>query len=315
VVGVAKLYKNIFKADTVALICKYFNFSKLLKIRIQDKQPILKRGGLSILTRREKSLLEEDKEVILDNRLISPFIFLETLGGVYIKRKRIPFTDLEKELFITLSEQVTISFKIINLYLEERQILIGYIKALSKLLDQYVPTSYINYRESWKLIRAMGKELKLTEEEIKSLEYASSLHDAGKIHLPQKLLEKEEPLTEDEFRIVMKHPKKGVELIKDLGVLKPVIPIILHHHERYDGKGYPSRLKKEEIPLGSRILAILDAFDAMFFGRPYKKKMSLEEIERELKKQKGIQFDPKVVEAFLKVLKKKNIRKHFSLQT
>jgi HD-GYP domain-containing protein (c-di-GMP phosphodiesterase class II) len=99
-------------------------------------------------------------------------------------------------------------------------------------------------------------------------------------------------------------------MIKDLEILKPVIPIILHHHERYDGKGYPSKLKKEYIPLGSRILSILDAFDAMYFGRPYKKRKQLIEIEEELKTQKGTQFDPKIVDVFLKVIKKEEMRKY-----
>jgi HD-GYP domain-containing protein (c-di-GMP phosphodiesterase class II) len=110
----------------------------------------------------------------------------------------------------------------------------------------------------------------------------------------------------------MKHPKKGVAFIKDLSSLKPVVPLILHHHERYDGKGYPSRLKKNQIPIGSRILAVLDAFDAMFFGRPYKERLKLERIENELKKQRGKQFDPKVVDTFLRILRKKSIIKYLN---
>ena len=155
--------------------------------------------------------------------------------------------------------------------------------------------------------------MRLSENRTKTIEYASLLHDAGKIQLPSKLLKTQRPLTNEEFKLIMKHPRKGVELIKNLDLLRPAIPIILHHHEKFDGQGYPSKLKKEEIPIGSRILAVLDAFDAMYFGRPYRKKKDLDEIKRELKKEAGKQFDPKVIEAFLKVLRRKDIQKHLNI--
>jgi HD-GYP domain-containing protein (c-di-GMP phosphodiesterase class II) len=91
------------------------------------------------------------------------------------------------------------------------------------------------------------------------------------------------------------------------------MPIILYHHERYDGKGYPSGLKKDQIPLGSRILSVIDSFDAMYFGRPYRKGISIETVKEELRKQKGKQFDPKVVDVFLKILRRKNIKKVLGL--
>jgi HD-GYP domain-containing protein (c-di-GMP phosphodiesterase class II) len=219
---------------------------------------------------------------------------------------------VEKKWFVAFSEQVTVSLKLLNLYIEEKRIILSYIKAFSNLLSQHVPTSHIHHKSLDKLIKALGEALYLNEIEIKSLTFATLLHDAGKINLPEELLKKQSSLTDDEYRAIMSHPKKGVDLIKDLSSLKPVIPIILHHHERYDGKGYPSSLKKEKIPLGSRVLAILDAFDAMFFGRPYKEKVSMDVIEQELKKQRGHQFDPKIVDIFLKILKRKSIRKYLN---
>ena len=155
----------------------------------------------------------------------------------------------------------------------------------------------------------MEKEFSLSKAEIKSLEFAALLHDAGKMDLPRKLLQKQKPLTAEEFDLITQHPQKGIALIKDLKSLKPVMPIILYHHERYDGKGYPSGLKKDEIPLGARILAVIDSFDAIYFGRPYRRGTSLEMARDELKKQKGKQFDPKVVDALLKILKRKRIKK------
>lgn len=311
-VGIARIYQHTFRAETIVLVCKWFPYSKFIRIKIRDRQTTIKKGGVSILTKIERSILEEDREIILNNRLIFPFIFSETIGGVYIKRRKNHFNEVEKKWFIAFSEQVILAIKVIELFIEENRMVLNYIKSFSGFLSEYVPTSSIHYKGMAKLLRVLGKELGLSQKEIKSLEYATLLHDAGKVELPERLLKKQAPLTEDEVKVIRKHPMKGVKLIKDLGALKPVIPIILHHHERYDGKGYPSRLKKKQIPMGSRILAVLDAFDAMFFGRPYKEKMDLEEIERELRRQKGEQFDPKVVDKFLRILRKSAIRRHLN---
>ncbi len=163
-----------------------------------------------------------------------------------------------------------------------------------------------------RLIRELSHELRLTKSELGSLEYAAMLHDAGKVNVPVDVLSKATPLTAQEYSLIRSHPEKGVQLIRNLHLLKPVLPIILYHHERYDGSGYPSGLKKKQIPLGARILAVVDAFDAMVFGRPYKKKISLERAIREFKAQRGIQFDPDVVDAFLNVLNKPPIRKYLN---
>jgi HD-GYP domain-containing protein (c-di-GMP phosphodiesterase class II) len=280
-----------------------------IKFHFDGQKQAVKTGGVSILSRIEKDILRQEREILLPNRLIYPFSFVDTLGMVYLKRKvrGSGFSELEQKWFLALSEEVSMSLKIFNLYQEERKILISYIKVLSKCLAEYTP---LHTQSIIRLIRAVGKKMKLSELETKSLEYASLLHDVGEIQLPSKILKKQRALTEEEYKVIMKHPRKGVALIKDLDILKPVVPIILHHHERYDGKGYPSKLKKEQIPLGSRILAVIDSFDAMFFGRPYRERMNLEIVEGELKKQIGKQFDPRVVEIFLDVLKRKDIRKY-----
>ncbi len=309
--GICRLYKNILGADKVVMICKSINSQGYIKVRLENKKYSLKRGGKSILTRIEKEILKQEREIVFHNRLIYPFIFADTLGAIYIKRdaKAKYFDEVEKRWFLSLCEEVSLGLKIITLYREQQKIMVNYVKSLSNLLSQYVPTSSLHTRSMLKLLKALSKAMKLSEIETESLERACLLHDTGKIQVPSKLLKKQRPLTDEEFKLITKHPRKGVELIKNLEALKPVIPIILHHHERYDGKGYPSRLKKEKIPLGSRILAVLDSFDAMYFGRPYKKRRSLEDVEKELKKQKGKQFDPKIVDTFLKLIKRKSLRK------
>jgi len=310
--GICRLYRNAFGASKVVIICRILNSSSFLKVRLENKKQYVKKGGESILTRIEKEVLGQEKEIILNKRLICPFVFLDALGVIYLRRKSKAkdFDETERRWFMSLCEEVSMGLKIFHLYQEQQKTMLNYIKSLSGLLNQYVPTSYLHTKTIFKLINALGGAMKLSEVEIKSLRHASLLHDVGKIQISSKLLEKQKPLTDEEFKLITKHPRKGIELFKNLETLRPAIPIILHHHERYAGKGYPSRLKKEKIPFGSRILSVLDSFDAMYFGRPYRGKRSLEEIEQEFKKQKGAQFDPKIVDAFLKILKRKSIREY-----
>jgi len=150
--------------------------------------------------------------------------------------------------------------------------------------------------------------MRLDEKQIQSLKYASFLHDAGKVDIPPEILTKTTKLTTQEYNIIKRHPLKGAQILRPLQVLKPVIPIIMHHHERYDGTGYPSRLKKGQIPQGARIMAVADAFEAMVYGRPYRERKNIISAIKEVKKKSGSQFDPKVVDAFLKVIRKFNTK-------
>ena len=313
--GVCRLFRNLLKASKVVMICTNGTPATFLKIRLENKGQSVKKGGKSILTRIEKEILKQEKEMSFGRRLIYPFVFNETLGAIYVKRdSRLKlYSEAEKMWFSSLCEEVSFGLKVINLYREQHKLMLNYVNSLTKFLNQYVPTSYLHTKTMLRLIRAMGKAMHLSEFETKALLNASLLHDAGKMQVPSKLLKKQKPLTDEEFKLMAKHPRKGVELIKNLEILKPAIPIILHHHEKYDGQGYPSKLKKDKIPLGSRILSVLDSFDAMFFGRPYRKGKTLEEIEQELKMQKGKQFDPKIVDVFLRILKRKATREHLKL--
>ncbi|MEM4618924.1 MAG: HD-GYP domain-containing protein [Desulfurococcaceae archaeon] len=131
---------------------------------------------------------------------------------------------------------------------------------------------------------------------------AGHLHDIGKLDIPDHILKKPGPLTKEEFEIVKLHPLKGFELLKDIKAFQGkggVLDMILHHHERWDGKGYPFGLKGEEIPLGARIIAIADAFSAMVCKRPYRKPLSIDEAFEEIRRGAGTQFDPLLAGIFL----------------
>ena len=146
--------------------------------------------------------------------------------------------------------------------------------------------------------------LNLKNDEKMQLKIAAYLHDIGKIEVPEEILNKKEKLTDNEFALLKEHPQIGVDLIKHIKPFKVFIPIIKHHHERYDGKGYPDRLKGEEIPYLARILTIADSFDAMTSNRPYNVRKSHEEGIKELRANSGTQFDPILVERFIEMLEK-----------
>ncbi len=135
---------------------------------------------------------------------------------------------------------------------------------------------------------------------LSTLRIAALLHDIGKIGIPDSILRKPAKLTPEEWEIMKKHPLIGYEIVKKINFLKNSAPIILHHHERWDGGGYPYGLKGEDIPLGSRIFAVADTIDAMTSDRPYRKALTFEIVSDELVKFKGKQFDPEVVSAFFK---------------
>lgn len=307
--GIARIFKAAFKADQVTIILKS-GTSKYVKISFKNNTKLIRKGGKSVLSRIEKNMLQQENELVLKRRLVYPFTFVKTLGGIYLKRSqnKKEFNFSEKKWFYSLCEQTSLALKIFSSYQEQQKLIVSYIKSISDFLSRHVPTSRLHTKYIFRILKAMEKELALSKAEIKSLEFAALLHDAGKMELPGNLLLKQEPLTAEEFALIAKHPQKGITLIKDLESLKPIMPIILHHHERYDGKGYPSGLKKDKIPLGARILSVVDSFDAMYFGRPYRKKSSMETVKSELIRQKGKQFDPKVVDALLKILKRKSIK-------
>ena len=134
------------------------------------------------------------------------------------------------------------------------------------------------------------------------IERASLLHDVGKIGVPDSILNKPGPLTAEEWQEMRKHPAIGYEMLRDVKFLAAAAEIVYSHHERYDGKGYPKGLKSDEIPLGSRIFAVADAFDAMTSDRPYRRALDCRKAREEIVNNNGVQFDPEVVEAFLKCL-------------
>lgn len=154
-------------------------------------------------------------------------------------------------------------------------------------------------------LRVVKYTLKLAElmnwgdkEKLKNLEYGALLHDIGKIGIPDAILKKPGKLTKEEWDVMKTHPEVGYKILHKIEFLEDPSQIVLHHHERFDGSGYPAGLKDADIPVGSRIFAVADTVDAMTSERPYRAALSFEDASNELTKYSGIQFDPQVVEAF-----------------
>ena len=151
-----------------------------------------------------------------------------------------------------------------------------------------------------RLARALG----LPEVEIQVIQNAAHLHDIGKIGIDKEILLKEAPLTPDEYDVLKKHTTIGANILKGIRFLEKEVPIILHHHERYDGSGYPRELAGREIPFGARILSVADAFDAMTTERGFKRRFSVQEALTEIRRMSAIQFDPEIAETFAAMMEK-----------
>jgi HD-GYP domain-containing protein (c-di-GMP phosphodiesterase class II) len=149
---------------------------------------------------------------------------------------------------------------------------------------------------------AMAESRSLPNEEVENIRHAATLHDLGKIGISETLLNKMGRLTEDEFAVMRLHATIGLKLLENVEGLQPVIPMIKHHHERWDGKGYPDGLAGQEIPLGARIIALAEAFDQMITPLPWRAKMSLDGALAEIRRCAGTQFDPDLTEAFCEVV-------------
>lgn len=159
----------------------------------------------------------------------------------------------------------------------------------------------------------IGKILPLSQPRLQLLEYAAYLHDMGKVSIDPAILRKPGALTEEEWKIIRAHPVDGVEILRNVKFLKPILPWIEHHHEKANGSGYPSALSLSEIPLEARIITLADAFDAMISNRPYRPPLTVEEALKEIENNSGTQFDPLVVKAFKRLIRKKNFLKSLGL--
>jgi len=209
----------------------------------------------------------------------------------YLKRKRL-FREIDK-----------LRSHIERLVYKANQSIMESIYAFAKTIEAKDQYTGEHVEKTVYYAVEIARRLRLASKEIEYIRQAAILHDLGKVGISEKILLKKERLTPLEFREIKNHPRIGAEILRPVHFFHPVIPIVLSHHERWDGRGYPNGLKKEEIPLGARILAVADAFQALISKRPYRKAYSLGEAIEIIKKGKATQFDPDVVDTFLEIFK------------
>ncbi|MBC2579786.1 diguanylate cyclase [Clostridium sp. DJ247] len=185
---------------------------------------------------------------------------------------------------------------------EEHIDLITSIKTLVSIINAKDRYTYGHIERVVMFAKLLAKKLGLSEEDKQILKYGAYLHDIGKINISKEILNKRMRLDYEEWEILKQHPANGVELIEPVESLKNIKPLILHHHERYDGTGYPCKLKGDKIPYLARVLTVVDSFDAMTSNRPYNIRKTYEEAIVELKKCSGTQFDPSITEKFIEVV-------------
>jgi HD-GYP domain-containing protein (c-di-GMP phosphodiesterase class II) len=221
--------------------------------------------------------------------------------NLHLSREKESFTDYDLKFLTLLAGESAITLENIKLYESIENFYLEMVQTLARVIDAKDAYTGDHAGRARKKARGLAEELHMPEQMIKYVEYAALLHDIGKIGIDGGILSKPGRLTEEEYAEIKKHPAIGYQILSPIHFLGPVAQMVLYHQEWYNGMGYPEGLKNEEIPLGARIVATIDAWDAMMSDRPYRKALSRETGISELTKGAGKQFDPVVVEAFLKL--------------
>jgi len=176
------------------------------------------------------------------------------------------------------------------------------IMAFSEALEARDQYTAGHSRRVMEYSKSIGQRLKLDREDIEDLKRSALLHDIGKIGIPDIVLKKKTKLTDEEYAIIKSHPETGASILKYIKSFKNLVPAVYHHHEQFNGEGYPDGVKGAAIPLHARIIAIADTFDAMTSSRSYRNALSLRTALSELERNRGIQFDPDITDIFLEIL-------------
>jgi putative nucleotidyltransferase with HDIG domain len=190
-----------------------------------------------------------------------------------------------------------------SLYIESKNQYVQTVDTLMRAMEARDKYTEGHSQRVAEIASKIAKQLKYSDIKIERLNIASLLHDVGKIGIDDHILRKPGKLSSDEFEIIKKHPEIGFNILKDIKNLENILPIVRHHHEKYDGSGYPDRKNGEELPIDVFIIQLADSIDAMATDRPYRHALTQEQILSEIKRCSGTQFHPKVVEAYLNVLR------------
>ncbi|MFH2137979.1 MAG: HD domain-containing phosphohydrolase [Candidatus Omnitrophota bacterium] len=238
---------------------------------------------------------------------IFPLVAKDELVGLtlFVSKREVELKEAEMEIISTISSEVAVCIQNANLYLGLKK---DYLSAVTALVSSIESKHEYPKRSAMiaEMAAKVARKMDLPEDEVEYIKIAGLLHDIGKMAISEQILFKEEALTIEEFVKLKTHSLISTSIVRSIDADNRLIPIILYHHERYDGGGYPEGLRGEGIPVGARILAVCDAFEAMISKRPYRQSRSTPESMQELKRCAGAQFDPNIVDIFLDLFDEEN---------
>lgn len=287
-----------------------------------DYAVLLSRGKYSQLPRDIQLVLILVSSIVAVMALILSFFITKTITG---PRERLINTMSDISHSGDLTQRITIRSNDVEMktlvetfnsmmesldksQLEKEESYVEAIQAVVVALDTRDSETYGHSERVVKYTMALAEQLKIPVENLKAIRWGALLHDVGKIGISDSILRKPGPLTEEEWLEMKKHPTIGYNMLRGIRFLEPALTLVLHHQEKFDGKGYPNGLKGKDIPLGARIFAVADAFDAITSDRPYRRARTIEQAVEEIKKGSGTQFDPELVDAFLRISKEQWIQ-------
>lgn len=305
----------LIREDGNIFLIKTRGHSKELEGLVFEREELLDIDEITVV----KDILSIDKEIMHEEKykiieaftrliketMISPLMWEDKKFGYIsldILEDDIHFTDTDLSIARWLSNFVSSFYAIRNYVRKERAFLNTLVIVLTRALDYYDIYTKGHSERVARYSLKIAERLNLDMESSRKIYWSGHLHDIGKIFIPQAVLNKNGFLNKEEYEIVKIHPIKSEELILQMEELDEVAKIIRYHHERWDGNGYPDGLAGEDIPLGSRILAIADAFDAMTTERPYRRALTLSEAIEEIRRCSGSQFDPNLAEVMVSII-------------
>ena len=247
------------------------------------------------------------REMEMQAVLLVPLVVENQVWGlleIYDTRTR-AFSGLERHLTELAATQIAALIAGFEHEDRAQRIYRETLASLSNALEAKDAVTSQHTEEVVRLAVAVAVELELELEAVRSVELGAVLHDIGKVRVPESILNKAGPLTEEEWAIMKTHPEVGEHILRPIQSLQPILPIVRHHHERWDGTGYPDSLAGRAIPLGARIVAVCDAYRAMTEDRPYRAALPEDEARRELEEGVGGQFDGDCVAALLRALERR----------
>ena len=283
-----------FRADHPIIVWLSKNYQTISK-----KELIFNPTFKSLWTNEKMELEKFQAELFVPLNAKGEFVGVLIVGP---KRSSQPYTQDDKLILSALANQTAVAIANARLYDELEETFVQTISALANAIDIRDTYTSSHSQRIAKWAAAVGRSLDFSPEEVRILYWGGLLHDIGKIGIPDKILMKTTKLNASEWEQIKKHTLLGASLVAPIKKISKVAPIIEYSHERFDGLGYPHGIKGNDIPIGARIISVVDSFSAMRDERPYKKPFSYEKAVDELKQNSGSMYDPNIVEAFINIL-------------